>query len=595
MLFIFFCSNEVLSYHLVEDGDLIRVFDDEGNQKCAYNKYKCRIIFSEDGKSFSVKRIEKRTINEISADIPCSADKPPAKIRKIDPESTNNSSVVISETQADEIEKDEASEILPKHQTNPFTTPIGQKTTQKKISDYFAQAKPISIPKYIEGFYPYPASDKPRKQRLSPYKQMLKKKEEKKSSIKSISPHALETRAVQADKIKLTSPKKIEEKDQDKTLLGMPIINPTLPLLASSEPIVTLDSFIDDDFEDEEFLKELDQIEKRALLELDQKKTSKQMSLAPPQIISHVEPVQTKSHCSIKHIKGFEAHKALLKKMMKSAHEQISISSESISFLDKDIFNLFRKLNNRGVEIRISYRKYIPSSVKKFFNEIKANLSQEQVHMKYLYVDGKCIIIGSHNWLDFRNESNDSSFKISQNNEYIRRLWARTYHKEFEYADGCLKPCRQFILELPHSSQLHFLTSLKLHEDFLRCMYKKANHEIKIYSPHVTFANAEKRLKDAASIIKEGVLIKVFVGSNNATDRLRRLVENDPDLSGKIEIFEDDDFHQKTLIVDNNLIAEGSFNWLSSSASEESDYHNFDATLVIQGPLAKQFIKKAMQ
>jgi hypothetical protein len=41
--------------------------------------------------------------------------------------------------------------------------------------------------------------------------------------------------------------------------------------------------------------------------------------------------------------------------------------------------------------------------------------------------------------------------------------------------------------------------------------------------------------------------------------------------------------HLKTVVVDDELIAEGSFNWLSASRDEESDAHNHEVTLVLDG------------
>jgi phosphatidylserine/phosphatidylglycerophosphate/cardiolipin synthase-like enzyme len=49
-------------------------------------------------------------------------------------------------------------------------------------------------------------------------------------------------------------------------------------------------------------------------------------------------------------------------------------------------------------------------------------------------------------------------------------------------------------------------------------------------------------------------------------------------------------FHLKTIVVDNELIAEGSFNWLSASRDEKSDFHNHETTIAIRGNMAKELI-----
>ena len=56
-----------------------------------------------------------------------------------------------------------------------------------------------------------------------------------------------------------------------------------------------------------------------------------------------------------------------------------------------------------------------------------------------------------------------------------------------------------------------------------------------------------------------------------------------------------DDFHLKTLIIDDNIIAEGSFNWFSAVRNENSEYHNHEATLLVRGRAAAELIAEFYQ
>lgn len=51
--------------------------------------------------------------------------------------------------------------------------------------------------------------------------------------------------------------------------------------------------------------------------------------------------------------------------------------------------------------------------------------------------------------------------------------------------------------------------------------------------------------------------------------------------------------HSKTIIIDNDILIEGSFNWLSASRNVSSPYHNYEASIVIKNELAKKHIAKA--
>lgn len=76
-------------------------------------------------------------------------------------------------------------------------------------------------------------------------------------------------------------------------------------------------------------------------------------------------------------------------------------------------------------------------------------------------------------------------------------------------------------------------------------------------------------------------------GTREGYDLISDFIKGHPKLKGKTKLEPLQSSHRKTLIVDNETRSEGSFNWLSSAPSIESDFHNQDTSLVIQGPIVR--------
>ena len=107
--------------------------------------------------------------------------------------------------------------------------------------------------------------------------------------------------------------------------------------------------------------------------------------------------------CNITHIKGTDDHRALLKKMIYSALQYILITTQSITWMDNDIFNPLINAVKRNVVVHIVYNNYISKTIKNTFENLQKKHSFEyeknSVHAKYLIIDDSHFIIGSHNWL----------------------------------------------------------------------------------------------------------------------------------------------------------------------------------------------------
>jgi phosphatidylserine/phosphatidylglycerophosphate/cardiolipin synthase-like enzyme len=322
--------------------------------------------------------------------------------------------------------------------------------------------------------------------------------------------------------------------------------------------------------------------------------------------LQKIEPEQSILNTKIDHLVGPDAHHEVLKNTINTAQKNLLICSESITFLPKDIYKALKDASLRNVKIYIYFNKLADERVLDFLESI-STIQQRNIHAKYLVADDVCVIIGSNNWFDFDySGSHNRSFKISENKEYITgikdqiweqiRYYGNVQHGNIKSIQKAQKSIyRNAILEYPLTSkgdsQLSLLSSLDAHEIFFNEISQKAQHRIQIYSPFVTFDNAAVRLTEAVESLKSGVMIDIFIWASPKADQLFDFIQGNPVLAKRINVHElEPNHHHKTLIMDDKIICEGSFNWLSSSLSEESRGHNLDTSLVCEGEIAKNII-----
>ena len=216
--------------------------------------------------------------------------------------------------------------------------------------------------------------------------------------------------------------------------------------------------------------------------------------------------------------------------------------------------------------------------------------------------DENSLTIGSQNWLDFDySHGYNRSIKIEGDECFIspikEQIWGRIRHYgNIYYGNESLNDTPDtilnYFLDSEGHSQISLLSLLDTHESFFDEVCRTAQKDIHIYSPFVNFHNATQRLLSAVNLINPAVIIKLFIWPQESADELVDFIKANNKLSKHIEIYElDQNCHHKTIVRDEDLISEGSFNWLSSSLSEESQGHNLDCSLVCEGLWAKEMIE----
>jgi hypothetical protein len=143
------------------------------------------------------------------------------------------------------------------------------------------------------------------------------------------------------------------------------------------------------------------------------------------------------------------------------------------------------------------------------------------------------------------------------------------------------------------------LSGLQEHRAALRRFFGQANHVVRISSPWITARAIRDDGIDAlvADAVARGVQVICYVDADlnrqGAHDRpaaaegKRLLVESGAIVRVARRI------HNKTITVDDRMISEGSFNWLSAVRRAESLYHRLERTLVYDdgaAPLIRRFL-----
>ena len=137
------------------------------------------------------------------------------------------------------------------------------------------------------------------------------------------------------------------------------------------------------------------------------------------------------------------------------------------------------------------------------------------------------------------------------------------------------------------------IDSLSGHRRQLRAAFEAARQRLLIVSPFLTpSAISKDRIPD---LIKQAQRrnVEVVVAYCRDLDRDKEKTDDAKALlfDAGAKVWSLDRVHNKTLAVDNQWIAEGSFNWLSAIRDPDHRFHRFEASVVIHPPDSNQMIE----
>ncbi len=137
------------------------------------------------------------------------------------------------------------------------------------------------------------------------------------------------------------------------------------------------------------------------------------------------------------------------------------------------------------------------------------------------------------------------------------------------------------------------IASLDAHRNILKQAFQDAQDCIVISSPFITkYAIVKDSIeKQICNAVERDVKVKIFYDSKLNSVRRHELKDSIQLLKqAGAEVIHKERLHSKVLYIDNKMIIESSFNWLSAVRDLSSEYQRYESSLVYRGELAAKMI-----
>ncbi|MFL0171634.1 AAA domain-containing protein, partial [Tenacibaculum maritimum] len=175
------------------------------------------------------------------------------------------------------------------------------------------------------------------------------------------------------------------------------------------------------------------------------------------------------------------------------------------------------------------------------------------------------------------------------------RLGAKLFTKE-SYALNDTFIYESEILYKPNT--INRVDTLDQHREILQKCFEIAQKELIIFSPFISIKAIEE--DNVISLIKEVISrgVKVTILTDKYLDRVRNKLKENSELgrlalkATKANLIEVNGIHNKTICIDDKIIVEGSFNWLSAVRDKNSSYYRKETSVILQGGKVNEDIKK---
>lgn len=303
----------------------------------------------------------------------------------------------------------------------------------------------------------------------------------------------------------------------------------------------------------------------------------------------------------IKRLDTQESHYDFLRHAFETAKNKILIVTYGINHETMTrarmywlIFSARKRNPNLGIYIYcgIKNNENVPEFIINFFRENGVFFAYTHTHAKVLAVDKKQVVLGSFNWLsDYNkkfnpNENASFLYSGSYGSSLIDDIWERV--KLYKTRTDLSATTIQIAIDLSFSNLIH-LSTLAQHREFIGRCFQYAKNRIIICSPFIDSNSyidfIPERIQNAAN---RGIKI-YFICLSEQIHRMgfHRYIDQTIQ-HPNVVLIEANDIHLKSMIIDDNVIAEGSFNWLSASRNESRC--NQEETLVVEGEAAKPLV-----
>jgi phosphatidylserine/phosphatidylglycerophosphate/cardiolipin synthase-like enzyme len=338
--------------------------------------------------------------------------------------------------------------------------------------------------------------------------------------------------------------------------------------------------------------------------------------------------IKQQSNAFVTRLTTYEGHISFLEKAFELAKHSILVTNYGDlyhSLVDTRLFQtLIPAARKRGVKIYFRYnyndekkdRKFdpIPLKIEKYFDEHRVDADDTSTHAKIIAVDKQFVAIGSFNWLteltsSYRSTNSSIVYRGEEATPLIDHIWkVLVYYRNKQFMDFNYANYRraysfkrnpfnddsfETVLD-DQGSKLTYVPILEEHRRHVLDLFEKAKERIIILSPFIAKDPLSTYQRDFTRRLLSTVLqnnINVcFVCLPMHWNKLDTSLDALSKTYSNLKVISCENFHAKTIIVDNDIIAEGSFNWLSAVRDETDDYHNHEATLICEGVKATKFI-----
>ena len=295
-------------------------------------------------------------------------------------------------------------------------------------------------------------------------------------------------------------------------------------------------------------------------------------------------------------------HMECLRDGISRATKSILITSYGVDhdvFVTGNLYPLLTSAKQRGVNIYIYNidSKDTDQQTSDFFKSYNIAYDEAFTHAKIFAVDNSLVTIGSYNWLSRDNSWENATLRLSGREcaDLIPLLWEDLkYYRNLQF--GNLRQIKQYerdpdntetdTWELDNSTELHYIHSLESHREFIADAFESAERKIIFCAPFVNKDSGYQR-DFTKKLLNQTLCRNVHIYFVCRTDAptlpsFRHYLGTLLD-SPFMHIITMPNIHLKTVVIDDETIAEGSFNWLSASRDEESEFHNHEVTLLLDG------------
>lgn len=223
--------------------------------------------------------------------------------------------------------------------------------------------------------------------------------------------------------------------------------------------------------------------------------------------------------------------------------------------------------------------EYVRASLEKKGASMFFDASPSMINVAVSRAQKSFIYIGDPRILNYGNDNENLPSQILS--KHLRKNAVELIHS---FKDSSLTKIR---------ADIERIASLDAHREILKEAFEDAQDCIVISSPFITKTailkdSIEDKIRDA---VHRGVSVKIFYDSklNNVRrheleDSLKILIQ------AGATVIQKDRLHSKVLYIDNKMIIESSFNWLSAVRDQSSEYQRYESSLLYRGKLAAKMI-----